>query len=211
MSVYPSLYLGPLNYYARLLGEDHILIEHFDHYSKQSYRNRCRILGPNGAIDLSIPVLRKHGSKTLMKDVGIDYNQPWNRIHWKSLEAAYASSPYFEYIVDELAPLYEKHFRFLVDLNCVLLELSLNAMNLRISYSGTEAFTPIKGSNDPREFIHPKKNLAQADPAFLPQNYHQVFSDRHGFQQNLSIIDLICNTGPEASSILKQSIRLKEG
>jgi hypothetical protein len=205
--IFPALYNGPLNYYARLVRQKELVLEQFDSYSKQSFRNRCMIMGPNGVITLSIPVSRERGVKTLFKDIRIDYDSNWNKIHWRSLVASYASSPFFEYLADEINPFYQKRFEFLIDLNQQLVEHTLASLGLKIHISSSQAFTPIKSEEDPRQFIHPKKDQAVADPGFLPLEYHQVFSDRLGFRPNLSILDLIFNLGPESLSYLHACLR----
>lgn len=205
--VFPALYNGPINYYARLVRQKELILEQYDSYSKQTYRNRCMIMGPNGVISLSIPVIKAHGSKTRLKEVGIDYESHWNRIHWKSLVAAYASSPFFEYYADELSPFYEKKFSYLIDLNIQLLEYTLHQLGLNVPVKCSEAFTHISSDQDPRNFIHPKKDQAVEDPDFQPEAYHQVFSDRLGFRSNLSILDLMFNVGPAALSYLQRSLK----
>jgi hypothetical protein len=205
--VFPAFYNGPVNYYARLIRQPEILMEQHDSYSKQTYRNRCLILGPNGVITLSIPVKRKRGMKNAFRDIRIDYATNWNKIHWRGLVASYASSPYFEYLADEIYPLYVRRHTFLIDLNRLLVEHTLGVMGLKIPVRLTEAFEPIVSETDPRHFIHPKTDQAVADPGFVPVYYHQVFSDRLGFQTNLSILDLIFNMGPETLSCLRRSLK----
>ena len=205
--IFPALYNGPVNYYARLVQQKELVLEQYESYSKQTYRNRCLIMGPNGVITLSIPVSRKHGVKTLLRDIRIDYDSNWNKIHWRSLVASYASSPFFEYLADEISPLYQKNYEFLIDLNQQLVEHTLGFLGLNIHISCSEAFTPVKSEEDPRHFIHPKKDQAVGDPGFLPMEYHQVFSDRLGFRPNLSILDLIFNVGPEALSYLQTCLK----
>ena len=205
--VFPALYNGPLNYYALLVRQKEIVLEQYDSYTKQTYRNRCMIMGPNGVIPLSIPVKRKRGVKTQLRDIRIDYDSNWNKIHWRSLVASYASSPFFEFLADELSPLYQKRFEFLLDLNFELLVQTLEILGLIIPVNLSEHFTPISTEHDPRHFIHPKKEQAVADPGFLPQEYHQVFSDRLGFRSNLSILDLIFNEGPDALAYLQRCLK----
>jgi len=206
--IFPTLYNGPVQYYAWLVREEEIILEQFDNYIKQTYRNRCRICGANGALTLSIPVKRLRGSKTLFRDVRIDYDMPWNKVHWKSLVAAYSGSPFFEYFMDDLVGFYENKFEFLVDLNRSLLEKTLHAMGLTIPVKMSEEFQTISESEDPRMFIHPKLDTGVADPAFLARRYHQVFEEKHGFEANLSILDLLFNEGPGSLSVLKNSLRI---
>ena len=205
--IYPALYNGPVNYFTRLVHEKEVVLEQYDHYQKQTYRNRCKILGPNGIISLSIPVKKNHGAKTLLRDIRIDYDTAWNRNHWKSMVASYASSPYFEFMADDLAPFYEKRYTYLIDLNRDLLMRCIEMMGLTIPITCSFSFTRIENERDPRYFIHPKRNESVEDPDFLPIKYHQVFSDRFGFKPNLSILDLLFNEGPSVPGILKQSLR----
>lgn len=206
--IFPALYNGPVQYYARLLREDEIILEQFDNYIKQTYRNRCNITGANGALTLSIPIKRLRGTKTLFKEVRVDYDMPWNKVHWKSLVAAYAASPFFEYFADDLIGFYETRFQFLVDLNRGLLEKTLQIMGMDVPVRMTNDFLTISGNDDPRQFIHPKLNPRIADPGFSPLAYHQVFMEKHGFQPNLSILDLIFNEGPNSVSLLKNSLKI---
>jgi hypothetical protein len=205
--IFPALYNGPVNYFARLARQQEIVLEQYDSYSKQSYRNRCMIMGPNGVVPLSIPVKRKRNVKTHLRDIRIDYDSNWNRIHWRSLVASYASSPFFDFMAEEFYPLYEKRFVFLIELNINLIEETLGLLGLQIPVVRTEVFSPILSDHDPRHFIHPKMDQAAADPDFHPAEYHQVFSDRLGFQANLSILDLIFNEGPDALSYLQRCLK----
>lgn len=205
--VYPALYNGPVNYFAHLVREQEIGLEQFDSYTKQTYRNRCMIMGPNGVLTLSIPVKRKRGVKNHMKEIRIDYDTPWNKNHWRSLVASYASSPFFEYFRDDLVKFYENKFEFLIDLNQQLLERTLQLLGLKILVCCSSSFTEITGEADPRYFIHPKKEQTVVDPDFQPVVYHQVFSDRLGFQANLSVLDLLFNEGPAALSILQKCLK----
>jgi WbqC-like protein family len=206
--IFPALYNGPINYYARLVKQQAIVLEQYDSYSKQTYRNRCLIMGANGVHALSVPVKKDRGKKNLLRDIRIDYDTSWNKIHWRGLVAAYATSPFFEFMADEIAPFYEKKFEFLVDLNYLLLEYTLKFLGLNTKLTLSDAFTPIKSEQDPRHFLHPKMDLALADPCFLPLEYHQVFSDRLGFRTNLSILDLLFNEGPDALSYLHSCLRI---
>lgn len=205
--IYPTLYNGPIQYYARLVREKEIILEQYDNYTKQTFRNRCVIAGANGPLTLSIPVKRLRGKKNLFRDIRVDYDTPWNKIHWKSFVAAYAASPFFDYFMDDLLPVYEKSYTFLLDLNVSLLELTLENLGLSIHFKLTDDFQELSGENEPRYFIHPKLDRKTMDPGFEPREYHQVFQEKNGFVPNLSILDLLFNEGPSSLSILKDSLK----
>src|SRR5690606_42130887 len=118
-TILPLCYLPPISWFwAYLQGrEGEILLEKQEHFPKQTYRNRCLIQSPNGRLALSIPVPKGSGEHTAYKDIRISRHQPWQKIHWRSQEAAYRSSAFFEFYEDELAPFYEKRFDFLFDFN----------------------------------------------------------------------------------------------
>ena len=156
-------------------------------------------------INLVIPVVKRHGKKTLMKDVRIDYDTDWQRIHWHSVFSSYASAPFFEFMEDQYRPLYEEKHTFLFDLNMKLLHVALDLLQLNIPIVATEQFIHPEPGADLAAAIHPKKEFRHGEWKIKPKSYHQVFIDRHGFCPDLSIIDLLFNEGPNAGTILKAS------
>lgn len=201
-------YFGSIQYFTKFLIHSHRIIERYDHYTKQTYRNRCNIFGANGILALSIPVLKGPGHKSYVKDIRIDYNINWRKLHWKGIESAYRHSPFFEFYMDDMKSFLEKKHSFLIDLNLEIMDYLLKALEITGDYSLTKGFM-VAGSgqfNDCRETVHPKKKLSE-DPDFKAEPYPQVFSDRLGFQENLSVIDLLFNEGPNARSLLDRSVR----
>jgi len=198
-AVFSSLYAGNLDFYSCLLKADQISIDVHENYVKQSYRNRCEIYGANGKLALIIPITRS--SSTPMKEVKIDYDQNWQKIHWKSLESSYRSSPYFEFYEDKFIHLYEqKNIHYLVDFNMELLNIFLKLLDLEIELSYTDSYEKeIKNKLDLRSLIHPKMGTSQY---YNENKYIQVFEEKMGFIPNLSIYDLVFNEGPAAVNIL---------
>ena len=196
-----TAYFAPIQYYSKLLKYKQVFIEVYDNFNKQTYRNRCKIYGANGVLQLSIPV-KKTNPKTLVKDIYIDYDTNWRKMHWKSIESAYKSSPYFEFYEDELSPFFEKKTKFLIDLNSELQSVILNMLDESIKINYTNDFIWIGDSefDDFREKIHPKKEIEDQD--FASEEYNQVFIEKHGFIPNLSILDLLFNEGPNAINFL---------
>lgn len=203
--IYPCLYHGPILYYAMISREKRVIIEQYDHYMKQTYRNRCRIAGANGIINLTIPVKKIHGEKVSMKDAQIDYDKPWQKEHWRGIRDSYRAAPYFEFIQDEFLSLYTRRYQFLLDLNMEALQITLDLLQIHTELSLSSCFTPIAHSADPREGIHPKRIPGAIYPGFSPVRYPQVFEDRMGFIPNLSILDLLFNEGSRSSEILRKS------
>lgn len=198
-----TTYFGPIQWYQKLYRYDQTLIEQYDSYQKQTYRNRCVIATANGLQTLTVPVEHSVNSQELsanspkVKDLRISDHNQWRRIHWNALQSAYSESPFFDYYADDIRLFFEKKYEFLIDFNeairqtvCDLLDIHPN-----VSYTSDFSLQP-SAIDDYREVINAKHPQADAD--FQPRRYWQVFEDRHGFQANLSILDLLFNMGNEA-------------
>ena len=203
-----TTYLGPIQYYSKLISADSVILERFEHYPKQTYRNRCVIYSANGPQTLSIPVTKGQELKIYTKDVRIDYSMNWQKIHFKAIESAYRCSPFYQYYIDDFIPFYDTKYEFLCDFNLALLTKILKTIGLQCNLTETKEY--IKPSTydylDFRDLIHPKQRMFVPDNSFQPPMYHQVFEPKFGIITNLSIIDLLFNTGPETLNILHQSI-----
>jgi hypothetical protein len=195
-----SAYLAPVEYYSALANTETIYLEHCDYYVKQTYRNRCHIAAANGVMSLSIPVEKSSGEKILTRDVRISDHNDWQLQHWRSIESAYNSTPFFEYYKDDLFPFFEKKWNFLFDYNVEIQAKVLELLDLQPTIKFTTAYQPElnKDIADLRESIHPKKE----NPLVEMKPYYQVFEQRFGFQPNLSIIDLLFNMGNESQLII---------
>lgn len=200
-------YLGPVQYYSKLIHYPEILIEQHENFPKQTYRNRCQILAGNGVLTLSIPVDKGPDLKIKTKDVRIAYAEDWQRIHWRTIVSAYNNSPFFPFYEDEFAPFYEeKRWKYLLDFNLELQEkvLELLGIDTEIKLSSDFQSEQQTGVVDYRDVIHPKKQKQQPDAHFDPVPYTQVFENKFDFLPNLSIIDLLFNEGPESATVLEE-------
>lgn len=195
-----SFYLAPVQYYSKLFRAERVCIEIHDTYQKQSYRNRCRIAGANGILPLSIPVEKPEAGKCEMKDIRISDHGNWRHLHWNALVSAYNSTPFFEYYCDDFWQFYEKKYTYLVDYNEELRVLICRLLDIQPLVIYTDRFvkTVPEGMMDFRETIHPKPIRQKPDPDFKALPYYQVFSEKYGFLENLSIVDLLFNMGNES-------------
>ena len=209
--IFSSAFFGPVQYFAHLASTEIACIEHHCHYSRQTYRNRFVIRGANGALPLSAPVVKCSGVKTVTKDTRLSYDTPWNQVAWKSIEAAYNSSPYFLYYKDDIEPIFSQKWMFLVDMNMAALKVAMDCTGIDATIKTTTSFiNSYEDVDDLRELIHPKVNY-QADSLFYPTRYRQVFEPEGEFIPNLSILDLIFNKGPESLLVLRDSIVARGG
>ncbi|RMG78377.1 MAG: hypothetical protein D6707_09925, partial [Bacteroidetes bacterium] len=187
MSVFPLFYLAPIRYYADYLNHlPNVVFEIHEHFIKQSYRTRCEIYAANGKLPLIIPVHKPFGNKTPMKDIRISYMENWQKNHWKSIESAYRTSPFFDYYEHLFIPFYEKKFEYLTDFNLELHQTVCKLLQIPSKTGFTTEYQK-QVANDYRNYYSPKK----APNAISP--YPQVFAEKHGFIHNLSIIDLLFN------------------
>ncbi|WP_029037030.1 WbqC family protein [Salinimicrobium xinjiangense] len=198
--VHPT-YFGPISQYTAMLKAEEVVFENEDNYQKQTYRNRMYIYGANGKLLLNIPI--KHtGNKSnhqRYRDVRIENDFPWQSQHWKSLETVYRTSPFFEFFEDEFQPLFEQKFDFLMDFNYRCLELALDCLQTDLKMEKTSEFIlKPKDMVDGRRLVEAKKQHLKVQP------YPQVFQEKFGFLNDLSIVDLIFNEGPQACAYLKE-------
>ncbi len=200
-------YMPPVQYFAKLMMHDRLLLEAQENYVKTSYRNRCHIATVNGIQRLSIPLRKGKNSQASIRDVHIAYDEPWAARHWKSIKSAYGNSPYFKYYIDDLKPFFMyKRYEYAWDFNFDLLLYFIHTIGIDIEVELTHSFVrqPEKGILDFRGKINPK--APADDPTFKAQHYSQVFEDRLGFLPNLSILDLLLCCGRAAKGILQQCI-----
>lgn len=190
-----------------------VYIEACENYQKQSYRNRCRFYGADGVQTLSFPILHSNGThKNLISEVRIDYSKPWVLQHKRAITSAYGTSAYFEYYQDELFAILDSQPERLIDLNTALLNFFLQKIGIKAEIHMTKEYSP-NGTvipegeqiqcDDLRDVIHPKRQNNILNAMGLEKPYFQVFSPKHGFQSDLSIMDLLFNEGPDSILFLK--------
>ena len=197
-------YFPNIAQFAPMLQADKVLFEAHGNYEKQTYRNRTDILGPNGKQALSIPVHFTQKKRQLYRDVKISYSEDWQGNHKKSIDAAYKSSPFFEFYEDELLPLFTKKETYLYDFNNRCFETICECLGISFTVEETQMFEKSpKGFLDFRDLVKIKTEIENLKP------YTQVFSAKYDFAQNLSILDLLFNEGPNSINYLQaQKIKL---
>ncbi len=192
--ILPSTYLGPIPLFAAMWRNGGAQIEQYDHYVKQTFRNRCVIAGPNGTQTLTIPVEKPADHKAYMRDLRISDHGNWRHLHWNALESSYGKSPFFEYYADDLRPFYtERRWEFLIDFNEELTHTILELLDIEVEMKRTSAFS----GADLHQWAEPS---ALRTLPFKP--YYQVFAQRQGFLPHLSIADLLFNMGPEGVLVI---------
>lgn len=210
-TILSSAYFAPVQWYQKLNRYDEILIEAYDSFIKQTYRNRCLIATTNGVQALTVPVERMTDAipndgtaapgKCLMKDVRISDHGNWRHLHWNALQSAYGESPFFEFYADDIRPFFERRWTFLYDFNMEICAKMCELLDINPSMRPTDSYLPadseaLNAVTDMRDAIRPKHPLPDND--FTPRRYYQVYERKHGFIPNLSILDLLFNMGNES-------------
>jgi len=196
--LYPS-YFPSISHFVAIAQAKMVTFEMEDNYQKQTNRNRMYIYSPNGIQLLNIPIKHSQSPHQKTKEVRIESAFDWQKQHFKSLEAAYRTSPFFEYFEDDLAPIFQKKYTFLMDLNLESMAIVSKFLGLEFDYDETsEFFHQIPEKEDYRYLINGKKDTAQFE------QYTQVFDDKHSYLNNLSSLDLLFNEGRYALDYLKK-------
>ncbi|MEG3657169.1 WbqC family protein [Arenibacter palladensis] len=197
--LHPGYFPNIANFAA--IVQNDICWEVMDNFQKQTYRNRCYICTDLGKHMLNIPIKHVGNRKGKQRygDVKIDNDYPWQRQHWRTLETAYRTSPFFEFYEDDIAPLYHNTFHSLMDFNLKTIETVCECLQIKMPQDRTEVFeVEVTDKIDGRILINSKANFQFQQPEYV-----QVFEDRNDFIPNLSILDLLFNEGTNALNYLK--------
>lgn len=193
----PLFYLPPISWFSVFLQHDaEVTLEQFENFPKQTYRNRTVIYGANGKLALIIPIL--HNGKKTINEIEVSQRENWQKLHWKSIKNAYQSSPYFEFYEDQLAQIFTFETQSLFQFNLNALQIIQKILKTEKAYSLNEEFT-----KTPAEVDFRNKFSAKKESEFEMEEYYQTFSDKLGFEKDISILDLICNKGPESLTYLR--------
>lgn len=196
-AVFPVAYFGPVAYYQQMVLAGTVAFEVFEHYVKQTLRNRMLILEPNGVQNLSVPVIRPHGNKTLTKHILISNAENWRKNHWKAIESAYSSSSYFDHYGSEVKELIDFQSENLVDFNQNIHQRIVKWLDLPVQDTFTDKYAENVSSE-----IDFRRSFKEAESDHI---YTQVFSPENKFVPGLSILDAIFNLGPMARKfVVKQ-------
>lgn len=218
--VLPAFYFGSVEHYCLLAKHPRVIIDVGEHYERQSYRTRTRIVGPNGVQDLNVQIARDHGHKMPMHTVGLSTVETWPQQHVHAIRSAYGKAPWTLHYIDAIDEIITTPYARLVDLDLATLRLCMKWLGLTTEVEVSETYVEVsdelrvtsgecphaplvthRSRLDLRTSFHPKRPLP---PEVLAgPSYPQVFADRHGFVPRLSVIDLLCNCGPEAKRIVR--------
>ena len=173
------------------LGERRLPLRHSHH--------RYRIDGPNGLQTLTVPLVGStNNMMTPLRDVLISEHGDWRRLHWGALYSAYGRSPYFDYVADDLSRIIHGTQRYLHDFNAQLHEVIVDFMDLPLTTNYVTSGVGEEAHGD--RVLDLRGRIAMKKPDSLPianVPYYQMWTAASAFQPDLSILDLMMNTGRE--------------
>ena len=206
-----SAYCPPISWFALVardftLSGDRVIpskvvLEASENYRKQSYRTRCRIAAAGGVETISVPIVHD-APKMPILSVRIDYSTPWLVRNQRAIDSAYRTSAWFDYYRDSLYNIMDSGEQNLFAYNLSLIRYFLEKTGIKCDISLTETFAK-SAEDDFRYAIDPKKPDTVLRDLGIEKPYFQVFSGKYGFKENLSIMDLLFNEGPDSLSFLK--------
>lgn len=186
--IIPSAYFAPIHYYHILSTNAEVMIEQYDNYQKQTFRNRCQIAGANGVQMLTVPIQKYDGEKCLMKDVKISDHNNWQHNHWMAIVSAYGNSPFFEFYADDILRFFTKKWEYLYDFNMEITVALCRLLDIDCRLLASSCF-----HNDFEQAV---------EETVISKPYYQVYKEKYGFIANLSILDLLFNMGNESAFYL---------
>ncbi len=196
--ILPIFYVPPVSWFVEFLREDQaVILEQYENFPKQTYRNRANIYGANGKLSLIIPVQHKKGRG--MNEIQVSDKENWRSIHWKSIQSAYQGSPYFEFYEDQFKKIFNSEETSLLKLNLSVIEIIQKILKTNVEFALSEEYKhDFEGADFRNQFSAKNSEVLGYD------DYYQTFTEKHGFLENLSIIDLLCNKGPESLMYIKK-------
>lgn len=207
-----TAYFPPVSWFA-LAARDFVLtperaepsrveLEACEHYVKQSWRNRCRIAGPNGAEELNVPIV--HDGTLSISRVRVDWSTPWLLRTERAFDAAYRTAAFYDAYRDALFARLEERPERLFELNLSIIRFFLEKTGIACELHPTEQYAAPGGKDDYREVLHPKRSNTVLREMELEKPYFQVFARKYGFLPDLSVADLLFNEGPDSILYLKR-------
>lgn len=187
-------YFPPISHWKLIKSSD-LLWSINSRYNKQTLTNRTYIDSANGELMLTVPI--KHSGKNqqrVFSDIKLDLSSDWKKNHFKSIKICYQSSPFYEFYEDDIISFFKLDFENLYDLNFKSIKMVCNWLKIKMP----EDIYNKKNKYDCKiqDFTHLSNSKRTS---YLKQKkYNQTFETNNGFINDLSVIDLIFNCGPNS-------------
>lgn len=162
---------------------------------KAGFSNRMLLPASGGVVSLSVPLVGGRSIRVPFREVRIDYKSEWQRDHIRTINTVYGGSPYFFHYKDELNSLFCLKQEFLYDWNLSCLKWVLEKLKIKIPiHDHRDQLVDLNKNRTVYDKYKPSNYASPENGPFL--KYPQVFEDKIGFQNNMSVLDLLFNVGP---------------
>lgn len=193
--------MATAGYYAVMAAYGRVTVDSSLRYDKRAKTvHRCEIADTRGRLSLTVPVSVPHGLEGRMRwdMVRVSRHGEWWRLQRTALESAYGRTPYFEFLIDKFDtmladPGSPDTAPSVIDLDRMADETIRHIIGLDNDVRWAPATDDDGDDMRRRDFTM----------AGMPV-YRQLRADRIGFVDNLSVLDLIFNLGPESAFYLKE-------
>lgn len=229
VAILQSNYIPWKGYFDIIASVDEFILYDDMQYTRRDWRNRNKIITPNGEQWLTIPVQVKGKFYQKINETKIDGNR-WAIKHWNTIKHNYSKAEYFDEISELLEPLYirTEHI-FLSNLNQAFIQRICDYLNIETIISQSTKYSLIEGQNErlidlcvqagaDQYFSGPAAKSYIDTSLFQKENieviwvnyedypvYHQLCND---FTHYVSIIDLLMNCGQSSKNHMKFSQHL---
>ena len=206
LPIFPAFFFPNIEYLINLSKFDKVMIEAFETYPKQSFRNRTYIQSTNGKISINVPIIKEKTLRQTSSEVKISYNDNWNTKSFRAICSAYGKSPFFEYYEEDIKAFFYNKYEKLLDLNLDILSYFQKRFQINTKIYLTKEYLKPSDELDFRNKFNVNSTTINSlcTPNFKP--YIQCFSDKLGFIENLSSLDLLFNLGKESIDYINNSI-----
>lgn len=222
LTAHQPLYLPWLGFFQKVSMSDKFCLWDDVQFDPNDYQHRNKFKNPNGVTTMTVPIKTKGYRDKTIKDMSIENQHNWKRIHSNTLIVSYSKAPFFESYSDFFKKTYDRNWDTIVDLNIHLLNYLFKELGMEIDIitASTQNFEGQKTSRiidmcnklnaDTYIFGAMGKDYADLDlfsksginPYF--QDYkHPIYPQLWGdFIPNLSVLDLLFNCGEKSYDIL---------
>lgn len=224
VAILQSNYIPWRGYFDIIGSVDEFVLYDSVQFTKNDWRNRNRIKTANGTRWLTIPVITSGRFGQTIKETRIA-SSGWASKHWRTLSLSYAKAPYFERYRERFAEIYREcgETEYLWVVNRMLIEAVVAELRLptRISESAdylltgnrTERLVSLCRTLGADVYISGPSASSYLDlrlfhdasmsVEFFDYSGYGPYPQLHGaFEPAVSILDLLFNVGPEASSYM---------
>ncbi|GJL86229.1 MAG: hypothetical protein DHS20C02_20040 [Micavibrio sp.] len=195
-------------------------------YTKNDWRNRNIIKTQNGGHWLTIPI-QNNKLETKIKET-VTAKNGWEKKHWRTIQQSYAKAPYFKEFFQDFEEIYlnmdeeylsKINYTFIVAINKILnINTNLHwSSDFKLPDDRNERLISICKSLNADVYVSgPAAKDYLDESLFAAENIDVEWMDYSGypeheqlfppFEHAVTVLDLIFNTGPEATKYMKTFI-----